>query len=127
MTQDTDSLNQAKAQYEYIKELVDAYNNAQAGESDKEREAIEQSPLSVEVRTDWHEVGADDSKPTHYRILLCTGGPAVQIVGELSEHLEPETAVIQHQDWGTPWTDYRLTSEQEEIVLTYARCFYYGE
>jgi hypothetical protein len=36
-------------------------------------------------------------------------------------------AKIQYQDWFTPWTDYRLTSEQEEIVLTYARCFYFGE
>jgi hypothetical protein len=41
-----------------------------------------------------------------YRILLCTGGPAVQITGNLSSYNEPAAATLQHQDWFLPWTDY---------------------
>jgi hypothetical protein len=123
---------QAKAQFESIKEMVADLNKARADEDDDAFEEAEQTihedPLSVEVRTDWYTLDQDsDKKPAFYRILLCWGGPACQVVGDLSEHGEPETAKIEYQDWGTRWTEYRLNREEEEIVLTYARCFYYGE
>ncbi len=54
-----------------------------------------------------------------------TGGPATRIIGELNEHGEPTRARLQVQDWGTPWTDYR--GGDQETLLTYARCFYFGE
>jgi hypothetical protein len=123
---------QAKAQLESIKEMVADLNKARADEDDDAFEEAEQTihedPLSVEVRTDWYTLDQDsDKKPAFYRILLCWGGPACQVVGDLSEHGEPETAKIEYQDWGTRWTEYRLNKEEEEIVLTYARCFYFGE
>jgi hypothetical protein len=126
------ALEQAKAQFESIKEMVADLSKARADEDDDAYEAAEQTinedPLSVEVRTDWYTLDQDsDKKPAFYRILLCWGGPACQVVGDLSEHGEPETAKIEYQDWGTPWTEYRLNSEEEKIVLTYARCFYFGE
>jgi hypothetical protein len=104
---------------------------AAAGDCESEeqaRERIEEDPLSVEVRTDWHSPGATDasSTPAEYRILLCTGGPACQVVGDLNEHGEPTTARLQHQDWFTPWADCPLDCEDEEALLTYARCFYFG-
>lgn len=133
--------NQAKAQLESIKEMVLELEAGQADEKngndsngDRTEEAqrtIQEDALSVEVRSKWHTPGADitdgSCAPDEYKILLCTGGPACQIVGKLDDFGEPETAVIQYQDWGTPWTEYRLTSEEEETVLTYARCFDYGE
>ena len=61
--------------------------------------------------------------PTHYKILLGTGGPAVQIVGELDEHGEPETAELQGQDWFTPWE--RTKEQDEDILLQFARFFYF--
>lgn len=88
--------------------------------------AITDDPLSVEVRTDWHAPG-EDAKPTEYRILLATGGPAVQIIGTLNQWGEPETAKLQFQDWFTPWEDLETTSEEEEALITYARQFYFGE
>jgi hypothetical protein len=126
------ALEQAKAQFESIKEMVAALKHAQNSEDDDAFEEAEQTihedPLSVEVRTDWYTLDQDsDKKPAFYRILLCWGGPACQVVGDLSEHGEPETAKIEYQDWGTRWTEYRLNKEEEEIVLTYARCFYFGE
>jgi hypothetical protein len=107
-------------------------NNTETELRDEIREEAEQTihedALSVEVRSDWYTLDQDsDKKPAFYRILLCWGGPACQVVGDLSEHGEPETAKIEYQDWGTRWTEYRLNKEEEETVLTYARCFYYGE
>jgi hypothetical protein len=121
--------NQARAQFESIKEMMDAYNNAK---TDEEREEAEQvifeDPLSIEVRSDWYTPGAElsDRQPTEYMILLCTGGPAVRIIGDLSDYQEPETAKIQYQDWGTFWETYYLTDEEETTLLDYARKFYFG-
>jgi len=93
---------------------------------DVARQIIQEDPLEVSVRNDWHVPGAD-SESTDYLILLCTGGPACRIVGELNQWNEPETAKLEYQDWFTPWTNYSLTSEEEETLLTYARQFYFGE
>ena len=123
--------DQARLQYESIAEMITAYkqaeNNDNNGAREEARERIQEGPLSVEVRSGWHTPGINDVPAEEYNILLCTGGPAVRIIGTLGEHLEPESARIQYQDWGTPWTDYPLTSEQETVVLEYAQHFYYGE
>jgi hypothetical protein len=130
---------QGQAQFDSIKEMVEALDhpNDAARENpnyyeDAER-AIHEDALSVEVRSDWYVPG-DRSRHdvAEYRILLCTGGPAVQIIGELNEHGEPETARLQVQDWFQPWTDMRPLVragdyDSEPILLAYARCFYFGE
>lgn len=96
------------------------------------QERIQEDALSVEVRSGWYVAGrgGEDIKPTEYCILLCTGGPAVRITGELSEHGEPETARLEMQDWFLPWSEYRPTGqnivESEKILLAYARQFYFG-
>jgi hypothetical protein len=98
----------------------------------KDREDAEQriheDPLSIEVRGDWCDpAGAMDrmEPPTEFRILLGTGGPAVRIIGELDASGQPKSATLQTQDWFLPWTDYR--DADEETLLTYCRCFYFGE
>ena len=97
-------------------------------DEDEARERIQENALSVEVRADWHQPGGEDTKPTEYKILLCTGGPAVRIIGDLNEYQEPETARLEYQDWFTPWEKYRdTTSEEDDKLLTYARQFYFGE
>jgi len=145
--QETDKLasarSQAKAQFESIKEMVEALHVAHNSDNETRgaSEAIEdvertihEDALSVEVRSDWYCPGGDgdSGKPFEYCILLCTGGPAVRIVGRLNEHCEPESAQIECQDWFTPWTPVYLDEGErlgysEEIMLAYARCFYYGE
>ncbi len=96
-------------------------------DADLLREHLEQWPLSVEVRSDWHCPGAGESGPSEYRILMAWGGPAVQIIGELNEHGEPETARIQGQDWFTPWETYAASDpETLDAVLDFARLFYFG-
>jgi hypothetical protein len=121
---------QAMAQLQSITEMIEALEEAQNHDDEdaieKARTRIEEDPLSVEIRSEWHTPGSM-TPGGQYKILLCWGGPACQIVGELNEYNEPESAKIEYQDWGIPWTDYPLDSEQEKIVLTYARVFYYGE
>jgi hypothetical protein len=93
-------------------------------DEDDARAAITDDVLSVEVRTDWHVVGAvEAAKPTHYKILLCWGGPAVQIVGSLDEHNQPDSSVLQYQDWFTPWIDCILTDAEEQTLIAYAQEF----
>lgn len=116
--------DQASAQLESIREMVKALGVN--GDEDAIN-VIHEDALSVEVRTGWYEAGQANHKAEEFKILLCTGGPAVRIIGTLSEHAEPESARIEYQDWGTPWTEYRLTADEERDVIRYASCFYYGE
>ena len=93
---------------------------------DKAEEIIREDPLLIEVRTGWHTPG-ECEEPMEYCILLCTGGPACQIIGDLDEYLQPSTARLEYQDWFTPWISYNETSEGDnEALLTYARQFYFG-
>jgi len=104
---------------------VDGYEYTDA---DAVRENLQQSALSVEVRDGWRNPGEkSEGNADEYRILLTCGGPALRLVGELSEHGEPETAVLEYQDWGTPWTAYETTEEQDDNLLEFARLFYFGE
>jgi hypothetical protein len=75
--------------------------------------------LEVQVRTDWHGFGdTENQTPSEFYILLCTGGPAVRIKGELDEHGQPSRAWLEYQDWGTPWTDLYIKGS------TYVLCRY---
>lgn len=110
MNTDTDNArNQAKAQLASISEMVANLTNAEPEDAqDDARQVITEDALSVQVRSDWHNPG-EDSEASEFMILLCTGGPAVRIIGELSEYKEPESARLEYQDWGTPWTSYPLS------------------
>jgi hypothetical protein len=140
VNEDTErAYTEARAQLRSIEELVKCLDHAQEcadttcgadcpHDVDEAQEAIRDDALSVEVRTDWHGVGAvEAAKPTHYRILLCWGGPAVQIVGTLDEYSLPDSARLQYQDWFTEWIDYPLTEEDEQTLITYAQQFYFDE
>lgn len=93
----------------------------ECGNADEARERIQEDALEVQVRSDWHSPGEEAAPATEFMILLCTGGPAVRIMGELDEHGEPDRAWLQVQDWGKPWTDYFGISQ--DTLLDYARCF----
>lgn len=112
------------AEEEELKELEEAAGDCSDYEQAERR--IQEDPLSVQVRSDWHYPGSEGNEATEFQILLCTGGPAVKIEGTL-DHGEPDSAEIYYQDWFTSWEELGLTSEEEEIVLDYCRCFYFGE
>lgn len=91
------------------------------------RQTIQEDPLSVQLRSGWYTPGEEKPEAEEFEILLCTGGPAVRIVGDLGMHSQPERPRIQYQDWGTPWTEYFPTSEQRDALQTYCEQFYFGE
>jgi hypothetical protein len=130
---------QGQAQFDSIVEMVDRLKVAEEqaidgpDETEAARRWIEEDALSVLVRSGWHMPGSeDDQKAEEYEILLCTGGPAVRIIGQLNEFGEPETARLEVQDWFQPWTAMRpLVAkgdyDSESTLLAYARVFYFGE
>ena len=120
---------ETKAQLNSIREMVETWRSADV-DNDQEAldlatEAIQEDPLSVAVRSDWTPAG-QRLVAEEYCILLCTGGPAVRMVGDLDSNREPFTAQLQHQDWGTPWTAFLLTKDEEQDCLTYAQVFDYS-
>ena len=131
--------SQALAQFNSIREMVLTLREARESQEpdaieDAER-VIHEDALSVELRSGWYtpdsQAGAE-SRAAEFKILLCTGGPAVQIVGDLDEYGEPESATMQFQDWFTPWTDWNgddisVPDDYREILLDYCRVFYFGE
>jgi hypothetical protein len=113
-----------KSAYACIKEMVDRLE--EDDQNEEARETILEDPLSIEVRSDWHAIGESDSdshKDGEYRILLATGGPAVRMVGELTDG-QPTSASLEVQDWGTPWTEYIGTpGPSGQVLLAYASVF----
>jgi hypothetical protein len=98
-------------------------------DTDAIREEITESALSVQVRADWYSpadgMDAGDIQPVEYCILLSTGGPALRITGRVGRHGEPDTAEMQWQDWGTPWTTYG--DADSDVLLRFASHFYFGD
>lgn len=137
--------DQARAQLACIRESVDRLRHAQMCEDedcrlpdeddakaileyhdeDDARDAIQQDVYSVDTRSNW---GARDQwDAAQYSLLLQGGGPSVRLIGNL-ENGEPETAQLEYQDWGTPWTRLTgLTDDDVDALLAYAGCFYFGE
>lgn len=130
----TEAAEYARISIANIREMVTALESA--GDDDTKREAAEQTihedALSVEVRSDWLATdtlrdGKLDAKAAEYNILLTTGGPAARIIGDLDEYGQPESAHFEYQDWFQPWTVVPVIREDEETLLAYARCFWFGE
>jgi hypothetical protein len=94
--------------------------------ADDAADHLREDALEVLVRTDWHYYGSTDIQtPTEFCILLCTGGPAVRIIGELDEDGSPMRAWLEYQDWGTPWT--HLYIEGSNAILCRYASYYLGD
>lgn len=127
MTETNYALDQARLQVDSINEMVDAMDTDDVDKLDRATQAIAEDPLSVEVRSGWYTPGSQKPEPEEFTILLCTGGPAVRIRGDLDEHLTPTDPIVEYQDWGTPWTEYHGDNLDRDKLLTYCYQFFYGE
>ena len=102
-------------------------NDEEWHDEDGAQRAIDEDPLSIQVRGDWHNPGEQEgTEATHFEILLTTGGPAARIMGELQGG-QPSHAWFEYQDWFKPWTEVILDSADRSIMLEYAQRFYYGD
>lgn len=104
-----------------LKDLQAATEGFESLEDAEER--IQETPLSVEVRSGWGSYSALQAE--EYRIVLCCGGPHVEIRGDLNQYQEPCSAVMLMQDWGTQLTAYHQADE--DVLVQFAQKFYYGE
>ena len=92
--------------YDVGRELAELESDADECEDlDDAQQRIHEDPLSIEYRSGWSS-DPHSLEPDEFCVLLCTGGPAVRIVGELGEHGAIHRAWLEYQDWGTPWTHY---------------------
>ena len=112
--------NQARAQFEHIKDMLERLdkNYREIGQESPVDQEIQEHPLEITYRSDWRPYG-ENLKPSEFNILLCTGGPAVRIIGEV----DLSDCHIEYQDWGTQWTEYRLDMADTEILLRYCQYF----
>ena len=78
-------------------------------------------PLSIDVRcASWTSYNWTETlEPDEYQILLTWGGPAARITGDLADR-EPETARLEHQDWGTEWTALDTDDADAGILRRFA-------
>ena len=132
MSEDNRSLKRAKRQLESLRERVAALKEAQDTCNDEAyeeaREAIQGGPFSVQVRGGWYDPTEKSLGPEEFSLLLCGGGPAVRVIGDLDDNCQPITARLQYQDWFVPWADFYCEREEdEEMLLEYCRQFYFGE
>ena len=85
----------------------------QAGEyanQDEARDAIYETPLSVEVRSGWHSPHEDAGEPEEFRIVLCTGGPHVELTGDIGG-----TVRVVFKGWGESGEYYPDADERAAL------------
>jgi hypothetical protein len=104
-------------------EELKALENEAGDCSDREdaQQVIQEDALSVEVRSGWASA-TDTMTAEEFRIVLCTGGPHVEIRGELSNGT-PSRAWMMYQEWGTPLTQY--FDIEGSTLLAYCQEFYF--
>ena len=122
----------------HIKSIVEDYENFNYIDSlnvtcdedyekqEEIKENILNSALSVEFRSGWTS-NPNELEIEEFKILLTWGGPALRVIGELNQYKEPENIKMQYQDWGTYWTDFEITENQQEALNWFCNCFYFGD
>lgn len=94
--------------------------------ADAIEDRMREAPLSVEVRSEWQSAG-ESLVPAEFRVVLSTGGPACQLIGEVSTYNGAGiNARIQYQDWFTLWSTLDgVSTDQEEALEWFAGLFTY--
>lgn len=117
MKTDTDNHaeEQAASQLEGILDLLERARSFDPEVSAQAYDEIYEDPLSVQVRSHWASPG-EELTPGEFLILLCTGGPAVRVFGQIEDG-EVISAELQYQDWFTPWERFPIPGKAEEDAL----------
>lgn len=121
---DSDDLDGLRAQLAGLLGREEIESEGFEFDEDGAREAIQEDPLSVEVRSGWAS-RAEEFEAEEFQILLCTGGPAVRIRGEIDGE-RASRAWVEYQDWFTPWEELRPLPCEQETLLRYCNEFYFG-
>lgn len=118
---------EARAQLASIVKMVENLGElATEQEREEASEIIRQDPLSVEVRSGWHKPD-DDARDKEFQIMLSVGGPAVRLIGTISNEGTPCDYVrLEWREWGIPWTELPVSGLEFDALLAYAGQFYFG-
>lgn len=95
---------------------------------DVAREYIQESALSCEVRSGWHSVG-QPSEPEQFRIVFSTGGPHLEMVGDLDGYGEAGSVELVAKDWGentVVYEDSEGNTLDSDVLEWVANCFYWS-
>lgn len=106
MAEETDPKAWAIAYPDEAEELAELEETA--GECTSQEDAMQriyEDPLDVQFRSGWASC-PEDLNAEEFQILLCTGGPAVRLMGELGFDGDVARVWMEFQDWGTPWTQF---------------------
>lgn len=106
---------------EELQELENAAGECTS--EDDAQQAIDEDPLSVEYRSDWSSPG-EALTPSEFRIVLCAGGPHVEIRGEINHRGDPCSPRIIYKDWGTTG---ELFDFDHVAVLRYCSRFVFAQ
>lgn len=112
----------AMEELEELAELESAAGDCTS--EDEARERIQEDPLSIEVRSGWASSAAD-FEPEEFRVVLCTGGPHVELAGDL-DHGAPSRVRVLYRDWGTSG-EYFPDADERAAIETYCEQLYFGE
>lgn len=91
-----------------------------AGEYSSQEEVlarIQEDALIVQYRSDWESPG-EELKPSEFRILLCTGGPHVELLGDIGRWGEADNVRVVYRDWGE-CGEYFPDSIEHEALMFY--------
>lgn len=115
---DEQARDQAKSQLGSIIEIMDEIETCNNDEDEYQGE------YSIEELDDQLLDCCIDVQPPdqEYHLLLCTGGPAVRVVVG-TDRGEVDWVRLEYQDWGTPWTRYSLSKNEEAYLLEFAQRF----
>ncbi len=109
--------------YDLGRELAEMEEAAgDCSDEEEARERIQDDPISIEFRSDWCSYG-DEMTPSEARIVLCTGGPHVEILCDLDRG-QPSRPRVIYKDWGTSG---ELFDFDHDVVTTYLEQLYFGE
>lgn len=78
---------------EELEELEEAAGDCES--QDEALERIQDHPLSIEYRSGWASPGEELTRE-EFRIVLCTGGPHVELVGDV----DGSRIRVLYKDWG---------------------------
>ena len=105
-------------------ESLNVTTNEEEEKLEEIKESILNSALSIQFRSGW-ETHYENFKAKEFEILLSWGGPALRVIGEITDY-GSKNPKLQFQDWGTPWTDFEITEDQQKALNWFCNCFYFG-
>ena len=123
------AMEQAQAQVESVVALMSALGQASETNEPQDLDGelltedqlytrVYETPLSVEYRSAWCTELGQLSEPDECRVVLCTGGPHVELRAGLNQYGGPRDDVrVLYQDWFEPLSQLYISGAEVRDAL----------